>query len=89
MADTLPHASLNGTATARVMFAGRSSSLSSQIVADVRDALFAKRLAGLRNHLVAEFSDNGGHIKAHVQSPRVAKRADASSRACEYGVAMQ
>jgi GntR family transcriptional repressor for pyruvate dehydrogenase complex len=45
MADTLPHASLNGTATARVMFAGRSSSLSSQIVADVRDALFAKRLA--------------------------------------------
>jgi GntR family transcriptional repressor for pyruvate dehydrogenase complex len=39
------HASLNGTATARVMFAGRSSSLSAQIVADVRDALFAKRLA--------------------------------------------
>jgi GntR family transcriptional repressor for pyruvate dehydrogenase complex len=45
MADTFSHASLSGTATARVMFAGRSSSLSSQIVADVRDALFAKRLA--------------------------------------------
>jgi GntR family transcriptional repressor for pyruvate dehydrogenase complex len=45
MAETLNHASLSGTATARVMFAGRSSSLSSQIVAEVRDALFGKRLA--------------------------------------------
>ena len=35
---------LNGELTARVMFAGRSSSLSAQIVAGVRDALFAKKL---------------------------------------------
>jgi GntR family transcriptional repressor for pyruvate dehydrogenase complex len=34
----------DGAATARVMFAGRSSSLSAQIVADVRDALFAGKL---------------------------------------------
>jgi GntR family transcriptional repressor for pyruvate dehydrogenase complex len=33
-----------GAHTARVMFAGRSSSLSAQIVADVRDALFGKTL---------------------------------------------
>jgi GntR family transcriptional repressor for pyruvate dehydrogenase complex len=44
MAETLHHATLSGLATARVMFAGRSSSLSSQIVADVRDALFGKKL---------------------------------------------
>lgn len=44
MAESLHHPNLSGIATARVMFAGRSSSLSSQIVADVRDALFAKRL---------------------------------------------
>ena len=35
---------MSGELTARIMFAGRSSSLSAQIVADVRDALFAKRL---------------------------------------------
>jgi GntR family transcriptional repressor for pyruvate dehydrogenase complex len=34
----------SGERTAQVMFAGRSASLSSQIVADVRDALFAKKL---------------------------------------------
>jgi GntR family transcriptional regulator, transcriptional repressor for pyruvate dehydrogenase complex len=44
MAELLHHASMSGERTARVMFAGRSSSLSSQIVADVRDALFAKKL---------------------------------------------
>jgi GntR family transcriptional repressor for pyruvate dehydrogenase complex len=33
----------DGANTARVMFAGRSSSLSAQIVADVRDALFARK----------------------------------------------
>jgi GntR family transcriptional regulator, transcriptional repressor for pyruvate dehydrogenase complex len=35
---------MSGERTAHIMFAGRSSSLSSQIVADVRDALFARRL---------------------------------------------
>ena len=35
---------MSGELTARIMFAGRSSSLSAQIVADVRDDLFAKRL---------------------------------------------
>jgi GntR family transcriptional repressor for pyruvate dehydrogenase complex len=35
---------MSGHLTARIMFAGRSSSLSAQIVADVRDGLFAKRL---------------------------------------------
>jgi GntR family transcriptional repressor for pyruvate dehydrogenase complex len=44
MAESLHPVSLTGTATARVMFAGRASSLSSQIVAEVRDALFGKRL---------------------------------------------
>src|SRR6478735_8787906 len=44
MAETVHHARTSGERTARVMFAGRSSSLSSQIVADVRDALFAKKL---------------------------------------------
>src|SRR4029077_3353503 len=34
----------NANATARIMLAGRSSSLSAQVVAEVRDALFAKRL---------------------------------------------
>ena len=36
--------SMSGDLTARIMFAGRSSSLSSQIVGDVRDELFAKKL---------------------------------------------
>jgi GntR family transcriptional repressor for pyruvate dehydrogenase complex len=44
MPETLRHARMSGERTARIMFAGRSSSLSSQIVADVRDALFAKKL---------------------------------------------
>lgn len=35
---------MSGKLTARIMFAGRSSSLSAQIVAEVRDALFAKQL---------------------------------------------
>src|SRR5579862_3310601 len=44
--DKAPTRSLgpSGDLTARVMFAGRSSSLSAQVVAQVRDALFAKRL---------------------------------------------
>ena len=50
----------SGTLTARIMFAGRSSSLSAQIVADVRDALFAKRLkpgdfVGTEKDLAARF----------------------------------
>ncbi len=35
---------LSGDLTARVMFAGRSSSLSAQVVAQVRDELFSKKL---------------------------------------------
>jgi GntR family transcriptional regulator, transcriptional repressor for pyruvate dehydrogenase complex len=35
---------MSGELTARIMFVGRSSSLSAQIVAWVRDALFAKKL---------------------------------------------
>jgi GntR family transcriptional repressor for pyruvate dehydrogenase complex len=50
----------SGTLTARIMFAGRSSSLSAQIVADIRDALFAKRLkpgdfVGTEKDLAARF----------------------------------
>jgi GntR family transcriptional repressor for pyruvate dehydrogenase complex len=44
MAELLHHPSMSGERTAQVMFAGRSSSLSSQIVAGVRDALFGKKL---------------------------------------------
>jgi len=51
---------LSGDLTARVMFAGRSSSLSAQIVADVREALFGKRLRpgdflGTEKDLAARF----------------------------------
>ena len=35
---------MSGDLTARIMFAGRASSLSAQIVADVRDQLFGKKL---------------------------------------------
>ena len=35
---------MSGKLTARIMFAGRSSSLSAQIVAEVREELFAKKL---------------------------------------------
>src|SRR5579862_5393516 len=51
---------MSGELTARIMFAGRSSSLSAQIVADVRDSLFAKRLKpgdflGTEKELAARF----------------------------------
>jgi GntR family transcriptional repressor for pyruvate dehydrogenase complex len=51
---------MSGELTARIMFAGRSSSLSAQIVADVRDSLFAKRLKpgdflGTEKDLAARF----------------------------------
>ena len=51
---------MSGDLTARIMFAGRSSSLSAQIVADVRDALFAKKLKpgdflGTEKDLAARF----------------------------------
>jgi GntR family transcriptional repressor for pyruvate dehydrogenase complex len=51
---------MSGNLTARIMFAGRSSSLSAQIVADVRDALFAKTLKpgdflGTEKELAAKF----------------------------------
>src|ERR1700761_5468711 len=57
-----PHAQsqVSGDLTARIMFAGRSSSLSAQVVAQVRDALFAKRLKpgdflGTEKDLAARF----------------------------------
>src|SRR5579871_4314117 len=62
MAAAAPSAltQLNGELTARVMFAGRSSSLSAQVVAGVRDALFAKKLKpgdflGTEKDLAARF----------------------------------
>jgi GntR family transcriptional regulator, transcriptional repressor for pyruvate dehydrogenase complex len=62
MSETAPTAltPMNGDLTARVMFAGRSSSLSAQVVAEVRDALFAKKLKpgdflGTEKDLAARF----------------------------------
>lgn len=51
---------MSGELTARIMFAGRSSSLSAQIVAWVRDALFGKKLKpgdflGTEKDLAARF----------------------------------
>jgi GntR family transcriptional repressor for pyruvate dehydrogenase complex len=51
---------MSGNLTARIMFAGRSSSLSAQIVTDVRDALFGKKLKpgdflGTEKDLAARF----------------------------------
>ena len=48
------------SSTTRIMLAGRSSSLSAQVVAEVRDALFAKRLRpgdflGTEKDLAARF----------------------------------
>jgi GntR family transcriptional regulator, transcriptional repressor for pyruvate dehydrogenase complex len=56
-----PATQVSGELTARIMFAGRSSSLSAQVVAQVRDALFAKRLKpgdflGTEKDLAARFS---------------------------------
>jgi GntR family transcriptional repressor for pyruvate dehydrogenase complex len=53
-------ARMSGEQTARIMFAGRASSLSAQIVADVRDALFGKRFKpgdflGTEKDLAARF----------------------------------
>src|SRR6478672_1080021 len=52
--------SMSGNLTARIMFAGRSSSLSAQMVAQVRDDLFAKKLKpgdflGTEKDLAARF----------------------------------
>jgi len=52
---------MSGELTARIMFAGRSSSMSAQIVAWVRDALFAKKLKpgdflGTEKDLAARFA---------------------------------
>src|SRR6187200_3653074 len=51
---------MSGELTARIMFAGRSSSLSAQIVAWVRDALFARKLKpgdvlGTENEIAARY----------------------------------
>ena len=60
-ADTLRQpVTMSGELTARIMFAGRSSSMSAQIVAWVRDALFAKKLKpgdflGTEKDLAARF----------------------------------
>ena len=43
-ATSRPPVTMRGDLTARIMFAGRSSSLSAQMVNHVRDALFAKQL---------------------------------------------
>ena len=56
-----PATKVSGELTARIMFAGRSSSLSAQVVAEVRDALFAKRLKpgdflGTEKDLAARFN---------------------------------
>jgi GntR family transcriptional repressor for pyruvate dehydrogenase complex len=53
-------ARMSGERTARVMFAGRSASLSSQIVAGVRDQLFAKKFKpgdflGTEKELAAQY----------------------------------
>src|SRR3954451_23399867 len=61
MAQTLRQpVQMSGELTARIMFAGRSSSLSAQIVADVRDQLFGKKLKpgdflGTEKDLAARF----------------------------------
>ncbi len=59
-APTAAQSQVSGDLTARIMFAGRSSSLSAQVVAQVRDALFAKRLKpgdflGTEKDLAARF----------------------------------
>jgi len=55
-----PPVTMSGDLTARIMFAGRSSSLSAQIVGHVREALFSKRLKpgdflGTEKDLAAQF----------------------------------
>src|SRR3569623_1635974 len=55
-----PPVTMSGELTARIMFAGRSSSLSAQIVSHVRDALFAKQIKpgdflGTEKDLAAQF----------------------------------
>jgi GntR family transcriptional repressor for pyruvate dehydrogenase complex len=61
MAQPMRHpVQMSGELTARIMFAGRSSSLSAQIVADVRDQLFGKKLKpgdflGTEKDLAARF----------------------------------
>ena len=59
-ASQRPPVTMSGDLTARIMFAGRSSSLSAQIVSHVRDALFAKQLKpgdflGTEKDLAAQF----------------------------------
>ena len=55
---------MSGELTARIMFAGRSSSLSAQIVAWVRDALFARKLkpGDFRGVFWAELEPAWGHL---------------------------
>jgi DNA-binding GntR family transcriptional regulator len=59
-ASQRPPVTMSGELTARIMFAGRSSSLSAQIVSHVRDALFAKQIKpgdflGTEKDLAAQF----------------------------------
>ena len=59
-ASQRPPVTMRGDLTARIMFAGRSSSLSAQIVSHVRDSLFAKQIKpgdflGTEKDLAAQF----------------------------------
>ena len=59
-ASQRPPVTMSGELTARIMFAGRSSSLSAQIVSHVRDSLFAKQIKpgdflGTEKDLAAQF----------------------------------
>ena len=59
-ANQRPPVTMSGALTARIMFAGRSSSLSAQIVGYVRDALFSKQIKpgdflGTEKDLAAQF----------------------------------
>src|SRR3569623_2036400 len=59
-ASQRPPVTMSGELTARIMFAGRSSSLSAQIVSRERDALFAKQIKpgdflGTEKDLAAQF----------------------------------
>src|SRR5258708_6490165 len=59
---------MSGELTARIMFGGRSSSMSSQIVAWVRDALFAKKLKP------GDFLGTGKDLAARFAASRIVAR---------------
>ena len=85
-ADTLRQpVTMSGELTARIMFAGRSSSMSAQIVAWVRDALFAKKLKpgdflGTEKDLAARFER-----QPHRRARRAAHAGGARHRRNPHG----